>query len=145
MEKFVRTTKTKRLNNLLDINCFIKTMDFTNPAVIIFEGNCYVTPTFEDESYTDVINQIRQQMKKSSYKFIYDNLEKFDKRKYIFDLYFPDDKIKIGKKKYITFSLFLKQNEPYDSFKDIINEIDFNPLLRGYHKILTDNGFEVGK
>lgn len=101
------------------------------PQVIYIVGNTYISPSFDSTEYVSDIDEL-----KASYTSLVNNLIKKYQTVFhkdcISGIDICDNRIKKGKKTFLTFELYLKQkeckniNEIENIIKDILTNLTFN-------------------
>lgn len=124
------------------------TIDKKNPTSIYLEMGTYITPTKEEDDYTDNIKEIE----KSGRYIVKDALCKTEgvKQDFIFVTDIADTRISYGKKSYISFQVHLgrsRKDGDKRTFKEIVNFMDSNwkPVYSDIIKTIEDNGFSCSK
>ena len=127
----------------------IGTINKKNPSTFYVEGGTFITPVENDDderSYKEKMSEVYKamargvnEMRLSGHK----NLEK----NFIGNIDVADERMKVGKKTYLTFQYYLKQTGEPMSFNDIVeNGNSFTDVvLNRIEYCLKDNGFALSK
>lgn len=124
------------------------TIDKKNPTSIYLEMGTYITPTKDEEDYTDNIKEIE----KAGRFIVKDALCNTEgvKKDFIFVTDIADTRISYGKKSYISFQIHLgrpRKDGDKQTFKEIVNNIDskWKPVYSSIVKTIENNGFSCSK
>ena len=136
----------KRLNKEynIDINPSFKTKygstNHKKPEVIYIVGNTYISPSFESNDYVSEVNGLKTSYNKLVSELISEYSSIFDKN-CIFDIDVCDNRIKKGKKTFLTFELYLKQKDckQLPEIESIIKKISINLTNNFKEKLYTKN------
>lgn len=139
----------KRLNSEKKIttNGFkvkIGTTNRLNPSTIYIDMGGFITPQENKEEYLQNVNEIDKLMKKQIKKHLINNND-FDK-KYICVIETASERMKVGKKSYISLQCHLKQksnmdvNAIFQSAESLTHE-----LVANFNEIIDNNGFSTVK
>jgi hypothetical protein len=139
----------KRLNSEKKIttNGFkvkIGTTNRLNPSTIYIDMGGFITPQENKEEYLQNVDEIDKLMKKQIKKHLINNND-FDK-KYICVIETASERMKVGKKSYISLQCHLKQksnmdvNAIFQSAESLTHE-----LVANFNEIIDNNGFSTVK
>lgn len=136
----------KRLNKEynMDTNPSFKTKygstNHKKPEVIYIVGNTYISPSFESNDYVSEVNELKTSYNKLVSELISEYSSIFDKN-CIFDIDVCDNRIKNGKKTFLTFELYLKQKDckQLPEIESIIKNISINLTYNFKEKLYTKN------
>lgn len=136
----------KRLNKEynIDINPSFKTKygstNHKKPEVIYIVGNTYISPSFESNDYVSEVNELKTSYNKLVSELISEYSSIFDKN-CIFNIDVCDNRIKKGKKTFLTFGLYLKQKDckQLPEIESIIKNISINLTYNFKEKLYTKN------
>lgn len=99
----------------------IGSTDRNNPRVLFFEGTTYVKPTFETESYVEIINGIEKYLRRQITEMV--KKSTIFEGDYIAHLNLPSERMKKDKYSRLRFEYYLIQpKESVISVKDILKE-----------------------
>jgi hypothetical protein len=144
-KKQKRTNVEKRLKNDF-FNIKLGTVNKNNPEVIYFEVRTFISPLEESNNYSQVFAFLKKEFSKKIGDSL--KLNDFFSEKYILDFQIANSGIKINKKSYLSFQLFLKQkNEVIKELKEIkkIAEPFLVNLLNEFKNDIISNNFSVTK
>jgi hypothetical protein len=144
-KKQKRTNVEKRLKNDF-FNIKLGTVNKNNPEVIYFEVRTFISPLEENNNYSQVFAFLKKEFSKKISDSL--KLNDFFSEKYILDFQIANSGIKINKKSYLSFQLFLKQkNEVIKELKEIkkIAEPFLVNLLNEFKTDIISNNFSVTK
>jgi phage antirepressor YoqD-like protein len=121
------------------------TMNKSNPQVLYIEGRTFISPQEEDDYYS-YMNHFRKNMNNN----ITENIRKFNcfDSRYILDFQVANSGIKVGKRSFLSFQLFLRQKQDnIKSLKDMKCTLqDFmDNVLFSLKKDIIDCGFNIYK
>lgn len=141
----------KRLNSEKKIeNDYFKlkvgTINKNNPKVVYVEGQSFIKPVLEHESYNDVMYLIRTSFKKNVSQHLRNN-DIFD-NKYILDFQIASNRMELNKKSFLSFQIMFRQkNEKLIPLKEIAkNEKDvFESVANNLAYSLEQYDFEISK
>ena len=136
----------KRLNKeySIDINPSFKTKygstNHKKPEVIYIVGNTYISPSFDSSDYVSEVDELKSSYNKLVNELISEYSSIFDKN-CIFDIDVCDNRIKKGKKTFLTFELYLKQKDckQLSEIESIIKNISTNLTHNFKEKLNTKN------
>ena len=123
----------------------IGTMNKSNPQVLYIEGRTFISPQ-EEYDYYSYMAQFRKNMNRYITETISD-FNCFDNR-YILDFQVANSGIKVGKKSFLSFQLFLRQKQDnIKSLKEMKNTLqDFvDNILFSLKENIIENGFNIYK
>jgi hypothetical protein len=103
-----RLNKEYKLNVCNHISLKYGTVNRNNPQVVYISGKCWVSPQRE-MNYIDVIDGVEKIMRKNIKSFLIDGIN-FDNR-FILDFDINTDGLAPKEKKFLSFDLYLRQNE----------------------------------
>lgn len=117
----------------------IGTTNRNEPKVVYVHGRAWVTPMQEDD-YEKVIDRISKKFKYGVKKMIVEDY--LFSTKYILDFNLSTTAMGVGKKSFLSFDLFLKQERdiPLKELKAMIAD-DIRALLFNLEEEFTNNGF----
>ena len=117
----------------------IGTTNRNEPKVVYVHGRAWVTPMQEDD-YEKVIDRISKNFKYGVKKMIVEDY--LFSTKYILDFNLSTTAMGVGKKSFLSFDLFLKQERdiPLKELKAMIAD-DIRALLLNLEEEFTNNGF----
>ena len=96
-------------------NIKIGTVNRLNPQVIYFEIRTFISPLEEYDNYNFIFSSLRKNLSKNLMEKLNGNY--FFNKNFILDFQVANSGVKINKKSYLTFQIFLKQND--DSLKNL--------------------------
>ena len=111
----LKLNKEYQLKNAEKIRVKIGTTNRNEPKVIYIHGRSWVSPKYED-NYAKIVDEISKSFKHRLRTMIMEDYL-FDK-KHILDFNLSTATMAVGKKSFLSFDIFLKQNEEY-SLKEI--------------------------
>ena len=108
--------------------------------MIYIVGNTYISPSFESNDYVSEVNELKTSYNKLVSELISEYSSIFDKN-CIFDIDVCDNRIKKGKKTFLTFELYLKQKDckQLPEIESIIKNISINLTHNFKEKLYTKN------
>jgi hypothetical protein len=116
-----------------------------NPQVVYISGRCWVSPTHKMD-YEYVIGMIEKEMRKNIKLFLIDG-DNFDNR-FILDFDINTDKMSPNEKKFLSFDLYIRQNESnkktLKELKEILNR-RISTISNGLVYLFNENNFSVQK
>ena len=137
--------KEIKLNLCDKITSKYGTTNYSNPQVIYITCKTWIIPTYDGE-YELSMKEIRKKFKKNVSRMIYNSKQFMDK--FIFDFDTNTSNLIHNKKKYISFSIYMRQkpNKTYD-LKDLKPFMiqEFGYLLRELENEFIINDFELSK
>ena len=139
------TNVEKRLKNDF-FNIKLGTVNKNNPEVIYFEFRTFISPLEESNNYSQVFAFLKKEFSKKISDSL--KLNDFFSEKYILDFQIANSGIRINKKSYLSFQLFLRQkNEVIKELKEIkkIAEPFLVNLLNEFKNDIISNNFSVTK
>lgn len=112
-------------------------------SVFSIDGDCWIT-CLTKQDYAEALDWIESQMRKRLVQFLKDN--EWLEYKFIFDFGLAPNNMKIGKSKFLNFSIFfkLKEERKMNSIKSKV-EFEIVPLIDEMKKDFETCGFQVGK
>ena len=144
-KKQKRTNVEKRLKNDF-FNIKLGTVNKNYPEVIYFEVRTFISPLEESNNYSQVFAFLKKEFSKKISDSL--KLNDFFSEKYILDFQIANSGIRINKKSYLSFQLFLKQkNEVIKELKEVkkIAEPFLVNLLTDFKNDIISNNFSVTK
>lgn len=144
-------TKKQRLNIEKKIkndffNIKIGTVNRLNPQVIYFEVRTFISPMEEYGNYNYVFSSLRKELSRNLTEKLSNN--KYFNKKFILDFQVANSGVKVNKKSYLTFQLFLKQNgNELKELKEIkkISEPFMTEILNELKQNIIDFNFSITK
>ncbi len=144
-------TKKQRLNIEKKIkndffNIKIGTVNRLNPQVIYFEVRTFISPMEEYSNYNYVFSSLRKELSRNLTEKLSNN--KYFNKKFILDFQVANSGVKVNKKSYLTFQLFLKQNgNELKELKEIkkISEPFMTEILNELKQNIIDFNFSITK
>ena len=132
--------KLETTNNI-SLKC--ATCDRTNPRVLYISGKTWVKPIMKT-NYSDSLSRIKNRMENR----ILNTLRKLDSldSKFIFDFSLTPLNMRVGRAKFMTFNIFLRQKEDnVRKLKNISKTIDIAilPLIDEMVNDFEENCFEL--
>ena len=132
--------KLETTNNI-SLKC--ATCDGTNPRVLYISGKTWVKPIMKT-NYSDSLSRIKNRMENR----ILNTLRKLDSldSKFIFDFSLTPLNMRVGRAKFMTFNIFLRQKEDnVRKLKNISKTIDIAilPLIDEMVNDFEENCFEL--
>ena len=116
-----------------------------NPQIVYISGKCWVSPQTKMD-YTLAINIIKKEMKNKIKTFLIDG-ENFC-NKFILDFDISTDKMLPNEKKFLSFDLYLKQNEnnkkSLKNLKEILNR-KMRVIVNNLIYLFNENDFSIQK
>lgn len=116
-----------------------------NPQIVYISGKCWVSPQTKMD-YTLAINIIKKEMKNKIKTFLIDG-ENFC-NKFILDFDINTDKMLPNEKKFLSFDLYLKQNEnnkkSLKNLKEILNR-KMRVIANNLIYLFNENDFSIQK
>ena len=121
------------------IRAKIGTTNRNEPKVVYVHGRAWVTP-LQDDDYSKIIDRISKSFKHDVKRMIVEDY--LFNTKYILDFNLSTTAMSIGKKSFLSFDLFLKQERdiPLKELKEMIAD-DIRTLLLSLEEEFTNNGF----
>ena len=140
-----RTNVEKRLKNEF-FNIKLGTVNKNNPEVIYFEVRTFISPLEESDNYSQVFAYLKKEFSKK----IGDTLKvnDFFSDKYILDFQIANSGIRLNKKSYLSFQLFLRQKDlVIKELKEIkkVAEPFLTELLNNFKNDIISNNFSITK
>lgn len=132
--------KLETTNNI-SLKCAVA--DRTNPRVLYISGKTWVKPIMKT-NYSDSLSRIKNRMENR----ILNTLRKLDSldSKFIFDFSLTPLNMRVGRAKFMTFNIFLRQKEDnVRKLKNISKTIDMTilPLIDEMVNDFEENCFEL--
>ena len=127
----------------------IGTTNKKNPKTFYVEGGIFVTPTVGDSkemTYQDKIDNVHMEMMRGIQEMIQSSNRPMGKN-FIAFMDVADERMKVGKKTYLTFQYYIQQNGDILPFPDIIeNSANYTEhVLDKIVYALEQNNFEMSK
>ena len=123
----------------------IGTINKKKPATFYVEGGTFITPTEDETSIKDRIDDVYRAMSQGIIRITCEtnNLEK----NFIANIDVADERMKVGKKTYFSFQYYLRQNKNDLSFSEITDNWDkyTKTVLDKIEYSLKENGFALSK
>ena len=136
-----RLNKEYILSSYCQIDARFGSVNKDDPKVIYLSGKCWVAPKFEDD-YNKIMETIKRDFRQSISSFLYKN-DCYSSR-FILDFDINCDDMKINKKKFLSFNVFLKQsNQPPYKLSDESLSCGFSDLINSLYCSLSDNEFSI--
>ena len=140
-----RLNKEYRLDICSHIALKYGSVNKDNPQVIYISGKCWVSPKYEMD-YENVINNIEKEMRKNIKLFLVDG-DNFS-NKFILDFDINTDKMSPNEKKFLSFDLYVRQNEEnkkaLKNLKEILNR-KISTIANSLVYLFNENDFSVQK
>ena len=135
----LKLNKEYQLKNTEKIRAKIGTTNRNETKVIYIHGRAWVSPKYED-NYAKIVDEISKSFKHRVRTMIMEDYL-FDK-KHILDFNLSTATMAVGKKSFLSFDIFLKQNEEY-SLKEIktMIEDDVTSVVYNLEEQFSNNGF----
>lgn len=135
----IKLNKEYQLNVSDKIRAKIGTTNRNEPKVVYIHGRAWVTPIQEDD-YGKIIDSISKSFKHDVKKMIVEDY--LFNTKYILDFNLSTTAMGVGKKSFLSFDLFLKQERdiPLKALKAMVAD-DIRALLLNLEEEFTNNGF----
>jgi hypothetical protein len=140
-----RTNVEKRLKNDF-FNIKLGTVNKNNPEVIYFEVRTFISPLEESDNYSQVFTYLKKEFSKKISNTLKNN--DFFSDKYILDFQIANSGIRLNKKSYLSFQLFLRQKSVIiKELKEIkkIAEPFLTELLNDFKNDIISNNFSITK
>lgn len=140
-----RTNVEKRLKNDF-FNIKLGTVNKNNPEVIYFEVRTFISPLEECDNYSQVFAYLKKEFSKKISNTLKNN--DFFSDKYILDFQIANSGIRLNKKSYLSFQLFLRQKSVViKELKEIkkIAEPFLTELLNDFKNDIISNNFSITK
>ena len=140
-----RTNVEKRLKNDF-FNIKLGTVNKNNPEVIYFEVRTFISPLEEWDNYSQVFAYLKKEFSKKISNTLKNN--DFFSDKYILDFQIANSGIRLNKKSYLSFQLFLRQKSVViKELKEIkkIAEPFLTELLYDFKNDIISNNFSITK
>ena len=140
-----RLNKEYKLDVCNHISLKYGTVNRNNPQVIYISGKCWVSPQREMD-YDNVIDGIEERMKKNIKSFLIDGIN-FDNR-LILDFDISTEGLSPNDKKFLSFDLYLKQNENNKKTLKELKELLMHRISTVANSIVyffKENNFEINK
>jgi hypothetical protein len=139
-----RLSTEKKLNSDF-FRVKIGTMNKSNPQVLYVEGRTFISPQEEDDYYSYMA-----QFRKNMNKYIVDTINEFGcfDNRYILDFQVANSGIKVGKKSFLSFQLFLRQKQDnIKSLKEMKGTLQnfVDNVLFSLKENIIENGFNIYK
>lgn len=135
----------KRIKNDF-FNIKIGTINRINPQVIYFEIRTFISPMEEYDNYNLIFSSLRKELSRNLTEKLSNN--RYFNKKFILDFQVANSGIKVNKKSYLTFQLFLKQNgDELKELKEIkkISEPFMTEILDELKQNIVDFNFSITK
>ena len=116
-----------------------------NPQVVYVSGRCWVSPQ-TDMDYESVVYKIEKKVRNTIKAFLMDGVN-FD-NKFILDFDINTDKMNKNDKKFLSFDLYLKQNENNKKTLKELKELLMHRISTVANNIVyffKENDFEINK
>ncbi len=116
-----------------------------NPQVVYVSGRCWVSPQ-TDMDYESVVYEIEKKVRNTIKAFLMDGVN-FD-NKFILDFDINTDKMNKNDKKFLSFDLYLKQNENNKKTLKELKELLMHRISTVANSIVyffKENNFEINK
>ena len=116
-----------------------------NPQVVYVSGRCWVSPQ-TDMDYESVVYEIEKKVRNTIKSFLMDGVN-FD-NKFILDFDINTDKMNKNDKKFLSFDLYLKQNENNKKTLKELKELLMHRISTVANNIVyffKENDFEINK
>ena len=116
-----------------------------NPQVVYVSGRCWVSPQ-TDMDYESVVYEIEKKVRNTIKAFLMDGVN-FD-NKFILDFDINTDKMNKNDKKFLSFDLYLKQNENNKKTLKELKELLMHRISTVANNIVyffKENDFEINK
>lgn len=148
---YIRIIFMKRLNKeyKLDVcnHIILKygSVNKDNPQVVYVSGRCWVSPQ-TDMDYESVVYEIEKKVRNTIKAFLMDGVN-FD-NKFILDFDINTDKMNKNDKKFLSFDLYLKQNENNKKTLKELKELLMHRISTVANNIVyffKENDFEINK
>lgn len=140
-----RLNKEYRLDICKNVSLKYGTVNKDNPQVIYISGKCWVCP-LKKMDYVSVINKIEKDFRNNIKLFLTDKIN-FE-NKYILDFDICAENLSLNESKFLSFDLFLKQNEDNKKKLKDLKELlgrKVNTIINNLLYIFEENNFNVGK
>lgn len=140
-----RTNVEKRLKNEF-FNIKLGTVNKNNPEVIYFEVRTFISPLEESDNYSQVFAYLKKEFSKRVGESLKVNTHFSDK--YILDFQIANSGIRLNKKSYLSFQLFLRQKDlVIKELKEIkkVAEPFLTELLNNFKNDIISNNFSITK
>jgi hypothetical protein len=122
------------------------TVNKNNPEVIYFEVRTFISPLEECSNYSHIFAYLKKEFSKKISETLKAN--DFFSDKYILDFQIANSGIKVNKKSYLTFQLFLRQKGEVIKTLNLIKRVA-EPFLFGllneFKNEIINNNFSVTK
>ena len=140
-----RLNKEFKIDVCNSISLKYGTVNREDPRVVYVNGRCWISPTNEMD-YNSVLSKIESNMRKDIKRHFIDKVN-FDDR-FIFDFSVNTDNISPSMKKFLTFDLYVRQNNgnkrPLKELKDIVED-KMGVIANNLSMDLKDNDFSVSQ
>ena len=125
----------------------IGTINKKKPTTFYVEGGTFITPVEEEDdevSFKDKMVFVYKDMAKGIQHIVSENKLNRD---FIANIDVADERMKVGKKSYLTFQYYLRQNDNLIPFNDIAADGDeyTKIVLDRLEYSLKENGFALSK
>lgn len=138
-----RLNKEYRLDVCSHILLKYGSVNKDNPQVVYISGRCWVVPKCKMD-YKYVIGMIEKEMRKNIKLFLIDG-DNFD-NKFILDFDINTDSMLPNEKKFLSFDLYVKQNEDnkktLKELKEMLNR-KISTISNGLVYLFNENDFSV--
>ena len=138
-----RNKKEFKIGNINGVTLKYGSTNRTDPRVLYITGKTWVRPTKEND-YSDSLNRIKNRMERRILNRLR-SLQSLDS-KYIFDFSLTPLNMKVGRSKFMTFNLFMRQKKDnVRSLKSVGKIIDTTilPLIDEMIDDFGENYFEL--
>jgi hypothetical protein len=127
-------------------NVKIGTVNRLNPQVIYYEVRTFVAPLEEYDNYSFVFAFLRKELSRTLTEKLKNN--EYFTNKFILDFQVANSGVRVNKKSFLTFQLFLRQKE--DSIVDLksikkLSEPFISELLEGLKENIIKSNFLIAK
>ena len=126
----------------------IGTINKRNPTTFYVEGGTFITPVEDnDVPYKEKISDVYREMVRGIDEMRLSREKKNLNKSFIANIDVADERIKVGKKTYLTFQYYLQQNGDVLPFTDIVadGEEYTKKVLDRIEYSLKENGFAISK
>lgn len=125
----------------------IGTINKKQPTTFYVEGGTFITPVNEDDderSYKERMAAVYNEMAKGIQRIVSENGLRKD---FIANIDVADERMRVGKKTYLTFQYYLRQNKELIPFSEIVEDgTDYTKIvLDRLEYSLKKNGFALSK
>ena len=126
-------------------NIKIGSVNRLDPKVVYFEIRTFITPIEESDNYSYIFSFLRKELSRAITTRLTNN--EFFERKFILDFQVANSGIKVNKKSFLSFQLFLKQNNIVNDLKTIkkLSEPFIHGILNELKENIISNNFSITK